>query len=342
MRFTPTQGCSKNNYIQRRQCFDATVISNRPICREHYVLRLRILGDFPETGPGQFVQLGCRTPNGSLDLGVDQEHDWPQGDALPPIKGLELCGPVAFLRRPFSLAARGDDGQGTWIEVIHRVVGVGTRWLAGLRVGDAVDLIGPLGNRFEPPPDKSLALLVGGGVGVPPMFYLAELLAGAGWDAVAFVGATSADLLAVTWDTQIGSDPQGNPTSCVREFARWGYPTAITTDDGTVGLRGRITDALRQYLQRQPPHEARRTVVFTCGPNPMMQAVTVLADEFDLPGQACLEQAMACGMGTCQSCVAKIESPLDPQALTPDGRPWRYQLTCAAGPVFPLASVVWR
>ncbi len=340
------------NIASPRGRFDTVMIANDMLCREHYQLRLRITGPgrFPATRPGQFVQLGCRPPEAELDDApalLGGAWDWDEGAALPRPGQLELVEPAPLLRRPFSIARRGDDADGPWIDIIHRVIGPGTAWLASLRVGDAVDLIGPLGNSFDPPADRSLALLVGGGVGLPPMFYLAEALHDQGWQAVALVGATTRELLAVTLDEAQGPDPEALPTLCVDEFSRLSYPTVVTTDDGSLGLPGRITDGLARVLAQMPAGQLRQCVVFTCGPEPMMRSAAELARRYGVPCQACLEQAMACGMGTCQSCVVRIEEHEHPHAMTaatathPGGRPWRYRLACTDGPVFDAASVVW-
>ncbi|MEX0887505.1 MAG: dihydroorotate dehydrogenase electron transfer subunit [Phycisphaeraceae bacterium] len=331
--------------------FDGIVLANDFICREHYRLRVRVTGPgwFPPTRPGQFVQLGCRPPAGAMDEAtlLGEGWSWCEVDTPPRVGQFELTSPAALLRRPFSLAGRGDDADGAWIEIIHRVVGAGTAWLASLAPGDAVDLIGPLGNSFEPPADRSLALLVGGGVGLPPMFYLAEALHEQGWQAVALIGAMTRDLLAVTLDEAQVPDPEGLPTHCVAEFARLWYPSVVTTDDGSVGLRGRITDGLARVLDGLPRGQLDQAVVFTCGPELMMRAAGVLARRHGVPCQACLEQAMACGMGTCQSCVVRIEEHEHPHATTspsvehPAGRPWRYRLACTDGPVFDARRVVW-
>ncbi len=326
----------------RRDRFDGVCEVNRLICREHYLLRVRFAHGLPPTEPGQFVQIGCRVP----DLAID-EAQWLGGDVawepdrLPSVGQAELCQRTAVLRRPFSIAGRGDDEGGTWIDLIHRVVGIGTEWLAGLRPGDAVDVIGPLGNRFELTEGKSLALLVGGGVGLPPMFYLAEALHRAGWDAVAWVGALSRDLLAVTFNEGCAFGADGELSRAVAEFSRHGYPAVITTDDGSLGLRGRITDGLSRYFTSLSEADAGRAVVFTCGPEPMMHAVAKLASQAGVDCQVCVEQAMACGMGTCQSCVVKTDEQDHPHGTTADGRAWRYRLACTDGPVFPASAVVW-
>lgn len=307
--------------------FDADVLQNQPICREHYRLRLGIRGDFPATNPGHFIQLGCRTPD--VSQFADHNQVWDPGQ-IPDLHQPELCGPLALLRRPFSLSGRNTSGGDQWIEVIHRVVGVGTQWLADLRQGDRVDLIGPLGNTFSLPPDKSNALLVGGGVGLPPMFYLAEALHDAGWSATGFVGAQSRDLLAVTL-----KDNQA------QQYARFGFDSVITTDDGSAGIKGLITDGLVEKLNAMSPADAARTVIYTCGPHPMMHAVARLAADHNIDCQVCLEQAMACGMGTCQSCIVRIHEDAQPHGATPAGRPWRYRLACTDGPVFDATQVIW-
>ena len=339
--------CCDSQAPAKRGRFDAVVTFNRPLCREHFLLRMRVTGPapFPATQPGQFIQLGCRAPHGfaGADALFGQSLDWEPGQ-VPHLAQPELCDRVAFLRRPFSLAGRGEDageGGATWFEVVHRVVGVGTRWLSQLKPGDPVDLIGPLGNQFALTPGKSLALLVGGGVGLPPMFYLAEALRRAGWDAVGFVGALTRDLLAVTFRDGVPPDAQGAPRPSVAEFARHGYPAVITTDDGSIGLRGRITAGLERVLQSLSPTDLARVVVYTCGPEPMMHAVAKLAKAHRVDCQVCLEQAMACGMATCQSCIVKIEDAAKPHGVTDHGRPWRFKLACTDGPVFPAEMVVW-
>ena len=326
--------------VRCRARFDATVEFKRELCSEHFLLRLRLAESFPATKPGQFVQLGCRAP---ADRGAAQlpELQWKASKVLNPTDR-DLCGPLALLRRPFSLAGRGEAGDETWIDIIGRVVGVGTRWLSELEQGDSVDLIGPLGNWFDRPEDRCLALLVGGGVGLPPMFYLAEALKAAGWEAVAFVGARRRDLLAVTFNEETPPNREGLPTLCVAEFARFDYPTVITTDDGSCGLHGQITNSLELILKGLSGSMIPKAIVYTCGPEPMMQGAAKLAERYGVACQVCLEQSMACGMGTCQSCVVRIDpGRQQPHGLTRDGRSWRYRLACSDGPVFDSKVVVW-
>ena len=124
----------------------------------------------------------------------------------------------------------------------------------------------------------------------------------------------------------------------VEEFAEFDYPTAITTDDGSVGLKGYVTDALRRFLQKRLEKNGHLNgvVVYCCGPTPMMRATARVAAAFNVMCQVSLEQPMACGMGTCQSCIIRYR-PHDADAATE----WKYKLTCTDGPVFDARDVVW-
>lgn len=339
---TPDNHTPKQAPARRRV---ATVVSNRYICREHYWLKLHIGADqrWQPSRPGQFVQLGARQPDqAERDQERVIEHDWQPGATFTP-GDADLCQPTALLRRPFSLAGRRDDATGSTFDIVHRVVGVATDWLSRLQAGDEVDLLGPLGNTFVLPAEKCLGLMVGGGVGLPPMFYLAQALTQAGWHGVGFVGAMSRDLLAVDFDDDIAPDPTGLPNLAVTQFAAHNLPSVVTTDDGSLGMTGRITDGLSQVLDGLSDEKKQQAVVFTCGPWPMMRAVADLARSHGVDCQVCLEQAMACGMGTCQSCIVSTNADATetPHGRLDDGTAWRYRLACTDGPVFDATQVTW-
>ncbi len=325
---------------RRRQQFVAAVLANDSLCRDHYRLTLG-LPQFPATEPGQFVQLACR----DLDEDYSPEHEleWRGDRPLDPC-GAELMSPLAMLRRPFSLAGRRDTASGVELDVIHRIVGVGTDWLAKLRVDDLVHVLGPLGNTFTLPKAGGVALLVGGGVGIPPMLYLAEALNGAERRGVAFCGALTRDLLplTVTGDTPPPTVDGIDPLLNIAEFARHGLPALITTDDGSYGFRGYVTQALERYLDASlpDPRDRARAVVYTCGPEPMMRRVADIAAARGIECQVAVERAMACGMGTCQSCCIKVRKP-DPAAVPLPGREWCYRLACTDGPVFRGSDLLW-
>jgi dihydroorotate dehydrogenase electron transfer subunit len=319
--------------MNRRGQFHASVAANVPLCREHYRLVLR-LADFPATEPGQFVQVACRDLEG--DYSEPIEFDWEPGNR-PVDHGIELAQRLAFLRRPFSLAGRRDIPGGVELDLIHRVVGVGTDWLSNLKAGDTVFVLGPLGNRFELPTRNETAILVGGGVGIPPMIYLASKLVKQ--KAVVFSGALTRDLLPLTIQDD-GPAPwpdDAKPRMNIADFSVYGVPAVIATDDGSYGYRGFVTQALEQYLSTEwkPPG-----IIYTCGPEPMMKRVAEIAAKFAIPCQIAVERAMACGMGTCQSCCIKVkkkDAGLPPNA----GKDWAYRLACTDGPVFSAAELLW-
>lgn len=158
------------------------------------------------------------------------------------------------------------------------------------------------------------------------MIYLAEKLQRLGIKAVAFIGAQKADLIPLRITGDVGTQP----TSNVREFANFNIQTVVATDDGSLGNKGFVTQALEQFCTRNPDPGA---VVFCCGPTPMMRATALVAARLKLQCYASLEQPMACGMGTCQSCVIKYR---------PVGAPdWVYKLTCKDGPVFNTTDILW-
>ncbi len=321
--------------------FLARVVGNPPICREHYRLVVSIDGTFPATRPGQFVQIAC------ADLGLDDtanvEIEWIEGQPPHP-RGSELLAPRAFLRRPFSLAGRRDLDGRVELEFIQRIVGRGTGWLGELKVGDEVNLLGPLGNAFKLPPRDEPAILVGGGVGIPPMIYLASTLGHR--RAVAFCGALARDLLPLTITdaapspTAEGIDPLYN----IAEFAAHGVATVITTDDGSYGFRGFVTQALEKYLDRYFAGTSARPVIYTCGPEPMMKRVGQIAMARGLECQIAVERAMACGMGTCQSCVIRVKASASSPHAGGNGvatTAWTYKLACTDGPVFRADELLW-
>jgi dihydroorotate dehydrogenase electron transfer subunit len=222
------------------------------------------------------------------------------------------------------------------LDIIHRVVGIGTDWMAHLKEGDEVFILGPLGNQFQLPPAGSEAILVGGGVGIPPMIYLAEALAGR--KAVVFSGALCRDLLPLSITGEAASGEQVEARPVIEEFSRHGIPSVITTDDGSFGFRGFVTQALEKYLDASTPAGGR--VIYTCGPEPMMKRVAQIAAAREIDCQIAVERAMACGMGTCQSCCIRVKKP-EPNKPPLVGRDWCYRLACTDGPVFRGADLLW-
>ncbi|MGE0480551.1 MAG: hypothetical protein AB7Q17_08775 [Phycisphaerae bacterium] len=290
-------------------------------CREHVAIELA-LDSFPPSHPGQFLQLRCADDD-HLGAGA-RVVEWAPG-RTPEISDPDLCERRPYLRRPFSIADRWDTGRAAHLIVISRAIGAGTRWLDALTAQDALNITGPLGHGFDLPPAGQPVVLVGGGVGIPPLLYLARRLRERGHvDATLILGAMSRDLFPV----ELYAEPAaaGTPRRCAALPGDADYPTMVTTDDGTLGLRGYTTGALQVWAEHRR-RDAVPPLVFACGPEGMLRAVARLTRTLGYSCQLCIERTMGCGVGTCLSCVARMRD-----ASAPTG--WRWALSCSVGPVF--------
>ncbi|WP_130865318.1 dihydroorotate dehydrogenase electron transfer subunit [Acidipropionibacterium timonense] len=234
-------------------------------------------------------------------------RDEPLSEPVAPGTFLDvLCGTAAtslVLRRPLSIADASDDGRE--MTLILRVVGTGTAVLAGLPVGSRVDCLGPLGQPFRIESGVGRALLVGGGVGVPPLYLLGRRLVEAGVRVQFRLGFR--DAADVFWTDR---------------FADLGQ-VLVSTDDGSAGTRGTVADLEQDDAARDFAPEA----VYACGPLPMLRYVqSRFAGE--VPTQLSLEERMACGVGACYACVVQDARDADHQ----------YRI-CWDGPVFDAQEV---
>ncbi|MFQ5807243.1 MAG: hypothetical protein ACE5I3_12410 [Phycisphaerae bacterium] len=301
---------------------EARVVANTTICREHVGIEL-LVREFPSSQPGQFLQLQC----GEADEQAPRVLDWPAGGFPSLVGRSDWKEREAYLRRPFSIADHWRDGVGdTHIAVISRNVGPGTAWLERLAPGDTLNTTGPLGHGFEIPASNVPLVLVGGGVGIPPLLYLTRRLEELGRrDVTVIFGATTRDLLPVRLLSEPATD--GRPLVCAELAGEARFPTTITTDDGSRGMRGGVTDALRRWYSRCRGRSRGEAVVFACGPEGMLKAVAELTREYELGCQLCIERNMGCGLGTCLSCVVRVRDESRPAG-------WRWALACLDGPVF--------
>jgi dihydroorotate dehydrogenase electron transfer subunit len=267
-----------------------SVTANVRLARDTY--RLRLLG--PELAraicPGQFVML--RLPHGTDPL----------------------------LGRPFALydTVLDDKGQPVALDIVYLVVGKLTGLLAGLRSGDRVETWGPLGNGFPQWQGLEHVALVAGGIGQTPFLaHVRELLGSRGYGGrqarraarrvSLFYGVRTADLAAG-----------------VEDFQAAGAEVHLSSDDGTLGFHGRVTELLAQHPG--PQH------LVGCGPEPMLKALVKLARTWNVPCHLSLETPMACGVGICFSCVTRVK--------THDS--WDYRRVCVDGPVFDAAELAWE
>lgn len=268
--------------------YQTIILSNLEIAPGYWRMRILAPGFAALAVPGQFVMFR------------------PE-QALP-----------TMLRRPFGIFRSGclaPECAGLppreYVEILYKVVGQGTRIMSELHAGDKVELLGPLGRGFTISDDSCARILVGGGIGLVPLFLLAEQLIAAGHPVRLLMGGrTRDDILAVT------------------EFERLGVETYVSTDDGSLGEEGLITKVLERKLAEAPCAE-----VYACGPMPMLNAVEQICTARRVPLQVSLEAHMACGVGACLGCVVKGAGHSDQQP--------NYLCTCKEGPVFRAEQLDW-
>jgi dihydroorotate dehydrogenase electron transfer subunit len=214
-----------------------------------------------------------------------------------------------LLRRTFSIHDVRPDHGGT-VEFVFAANGEGTRWLAERRARDVLDITGPLGRPFPVPRDPVSCLLVGGGYGSAPLFALASRLRDRRCSVDFLLGAATGDRVFGALTAR-----------------RTGRTATITTEDGSLGARGVVTDMMSQII-----HEARTDVIYACGPMPMLRQVTSLARRYDIPVQVAVEELMACGVGVCMTCVLPVTGA---DGIT------RMVRACTDGPVFRGEQLRW-
>jgi dihydroorotate dehydrogenase electron transfer subunit len=209
-----------------------------------------------------------------------------------------------LMRRPFSIYQIRERGvYGGTVEFVFSVEGRGTRWLADRHPHEPIDIVGPLGRPFALPKEPATCVLVGGGYGTAPLFPLADALRARGCRVDFVIGAAREERLFGALDAK-----------------RISATLSVTTDDGSVGVRGRVSDVLPDVLAA-----AKADVVYACGPMPMLRAVDRIARDAGVACQVAVEELMACGIGVCMTCVLPV---IGDDGLT------RMVRSCVEGPVF--------
>lgn len=263
--------------------FDATLAANDQVAPDIWLMRLSTDRDYSDFRAGAFFHV--------------------QVDS----------GPYPLFRRAYSILS----ASATEAEILYKVAGTGSRLLSRRRPGDVVSVMGPLGNSFTVPQAHEQALLVAGGIGMPPVLRWAENLIGDGVAAerITFIyGARTAD------DLVLRDRIEG-----------WGVRVLYATDDGSMGTHGFVTDILKQET------DALRTAgksgrFYACGPEPMLAALTRFGTAEDIPGELSLETPMPCGAGVCLGCIIPCKC---------DDGTTEYKRTCIDGPIFAAQEVVW-
>jgi dihydroorotate dehydrogenase electron transfer subunit len=295
-----TTSCDRNPlhaafYADQAGQYRAPVVENVRLARDTYRLRFECPPMARQFVPGQFLMMRLAGYNDPL------------------------------LGRPLALydTVPGARGTPTALDIVYLALGKMTRRLAAYRPGDELDLWGPLGNGFPPRPAEHL-IMVAGGIGQTPFLALGQEYLGtrrygqpprkfpAARQVTLLYGARTADLLA------------GVP-----DFEAAGFHVRVSTDDGSGGHHGLVTDLLREELAATVGDDR---LVVCCGPEPMMHAVAEVCRVADAPCLVSLETPMACGIGICFSCVAKVRQA--------DGS-WDWKRTCVEGPIFAAEQIVW-
>jgi len=226
---------------------------------------------------------------------------------------LAVGGPMSanLLRRCFSIHQVSPSGvDGGTVDIVVAAHGTGTTWIAGLSPHDEVDIVGPLGKPFPLPTKPVPCVLVGGGYGSAPLFWLAEQLAQGGCRVEMVLGAASEDRLFGVVEARRAADG-----------------LTVTTDDGSAGTRGWVSDMLAQVIRL-----SGAGVVYGCGPMGMLRSVTEIASAEGAVAQVAVEESMACGVGVCMTCVLPVTGV--------DGTT-RMVRSCVDGPVFRGDRVRW-
>lgn len=273
-----------------------TIVDHRTVAPGHWAVTFRSPRIAAAARPGQFVQIVC-------------------SDSSDPL-----------LPRPFSfLSASKRD-----FSVIYHVVGKGTRLLSRMKKGGKAWVTGPLGRGFHSDLRRradrviNTVVLVGGGVGIPPLYHAARELCDPGnpikrENVHVLLGARTKDFLL-----------------CEKDFKKLGVSLKVATDDGSRGRKGLVTLLLEDALKRTNPV---RTRVMTCGPTPMLKAVARVSAAYRTPCQVSVEVPMACGFGACIGCAIKVKAAPSEETPGPD---YRFAIACQEGPVFRGEDVVWE
>ncbi len=276
---------------------EATILSHQSFAGSQYMLRLQAPECARQARPGNFVHL--------------------------------QCDPSRPLRRPLSLL-RVSATEG-WVEILYKVAGEGTALLAARRPGETVSVLGPIGNPFQLHNDRPRPLLIGGGIGMPPILYLAESMRdSASHKPFAILGSELPFPFSVTPSRMAVAGLPPEATASLALLEQWNIPARLTSLQGYDGcFNGFVTDLARHWLDDLTETERRKVEVFACGPHPMLAAVAALARGYSLPCQVSLEEFMACGVGGCAGCVVAVT----------EEHGTSMKRVCVDGPVFDAAQI---
>jgi dihydroorotate dehydrogenase electron transfer subunit len=276
---------------------EARVLSQLAYDAEQFVLRLAAPKCAAHAQPGSFAHLTC--------------------DATIP------------MRRPLSIM-RADPAAG-WIEILYKVVGPGLQALAAHKAGATVSVLGPIGRPFAPQAGRPRALLLGGGVGIPPMVFLAERLKeDRNAKPLVLMGSEVPFPFRTRPSTLILAGMPAGSIACMPLLEEWGVPSRLASRSDFPGCySGFVTELAHEWLGSLGPAELAEVEIFACGPTAMLQATAALARRYQVPCQVSLEEFMACAVGGCAGCTVPVRTPEGPAM----------KRVCVDGPVFDAYSV---
>ena len=278
---------------------DARVLEQRAFDGEQYVIRVEAPKCAAHAEPGSFAHLTC--------------------DAAIP------------MRRPLSIMRV--DAKAGWIEMLYKVVGAGLHALSQRKTNDIISVLGPIGKGFTLHVDKPRTLLIGGGVGIPPMVFLSERLrdrTDAKWKPLVLMGS-EIPFPFRTRPSQIfvPGVPAGT-IACMPLLDEWGIPSRLSSRSDFPGcFDGFVTQLADAWLSSLNASELSEVEIFACGPTPMLEACAKVAAKYSVACQVSLEEFMACAVGGCAGCTVRVQ--------TPDGPAMKR--VCVDGPVFDAYSV---
>jgi dihydroorotate dehydrogenase electron transfer subunit len=277
---------------------DAVVVAQQGFAGQQYVLRLLAPRCAAAATPGSFIHL--------------------------------TCGPGLPMRRPLSILRA--DAHAGWIEVLYKVVGHGLAELALRRPGESLSCLGPIGRGFTVNAGRPRVLMIGGGIGIPPIVFLAESLATSkgDWRPLVLMGSELPFPFELAVSTASLPGIPAAATAVMAPLARIGVESRLASLSGFAGChRGFVTELAECWIDSLNPVERAGVEIFSCGPGPMLHAVAALAKRCELPCQVSLEENMACAVGGCAGCAVLVRNPEGPAM----------KRVCVDGPVFDAATV---
>lgn len=277
----------------------AEVLAHERFAGDQFVLTLKAPKCARAATPGSFVHLSC-------------------DDQVP-------------MRRPLSIMrAHPDRGA---IEVLYKIVGPGLAALGARRVGESINALGPIGNGFVAHRERPRTLLVGGGVGIPPMVFLAERLredTTAAWQPLVLMGSEIPFPFRARPSTILVPGMPEGVIACMPLLDEWGVASRLTSLAGYAGCHeGYVTDLAAVWLGSLDRATLAEVEMFACGPTPMLKAAAAVARRFGVPCQVSLEEFMACAVGGCAGCAVRVTTPSGPAM----------KRVCVDGPVFDAKAV---